>query len=83
MVGLGSIGVEIAKWLESFGCAISYNSRRKKPSFTFLWYQNVYDLAINSDVLIVCSVLTEETQHTINKDVMTAWKRNVEGKEVC
>ena len=71
-MGLGSIGAEIAKRLESFGCAISYNSRRKKPSVLFPWYKNVCDLAINSDVLIVCCALTEESQHIINKDVMTA-----------
>lgn len=72
IVGLGSIGAEIAKRLASFGCAISYNSRRKKPSVPFPWYKNVYDLAINTDILIVCCALTEETRHIINKDVMTA-----------
>ncbi|OMO81017.1 hypothetical protein COLO4_23802 [Corchorus olitorius] len=72
IVGLGSIGGEIAKRLESFGCAIAYNSRRKKPSVPFPWYKAVYDLAINSDVLIVCCALTEETRHIVNKDVMVA-----------
>ncbi|XVF51594.1 hypothetical protein PTKIN_Ptkin04bG0196700 [Pterospermum kingtungense] len=72
IVGLGSIGTEIAKRLESFGCAISYNSRKKKPYVHFPWHKNVYDLAINSDILVVCCALTEETHHMINKDVMTA-----------
>ncbi|KAL4384467.1 hypothetical protein GQ457_15G009790 [Hibiscus cannabinus] len=72
IVGLGSIGTEIAKRLESFGCVISYNSRKKKPSVPFPWYKNVYDLAVNSDVLVVCCALTEETRHMISKDVMTA-----------
>ncbi|KAK8538058.1 hypothetical protein V6N12_044197 [Hibiscus sabdariffa] len=72
IVGLGSIGAEIAKRLESFGCVISYNSRMKKPSVPFPWYTNVYDLAVNSDVLVVCCALTEETRHMISKDVMTA-----------
>ncbi|GMJ00354.1 Hydroxyphenylpyruvate reductase 3, hydroxypyruvate reductase 3 [Hibiscus trionum] len=70
IVGLGSIGSEIAKRLESFGCVISYNSRRKKPSVPFPWYKNVYDLAVNSDVLVVCCALTEETRHIVSKDVM-------------
>ncbi|KAK9020887.1 hypothetical protein V6N11_010899 [Hibiscus sabdariffa] len=72
IVGLGNIGTEIAKRLESFGCVISYNSRKKKPSVPFPWYKNVYDLAVNSDVLVVCCALTEETRHMISKDVMTA-----------
>ncbi|KAE8712863.1 Glyoxylate/hydroxypyruvate reductase HPR3 [Hibiscus syriacus] len=72
IVGLGSVGSEIAKRLESFGCVISYNSRRKKPSVPFPWYENVYDLAVNSDALVGCCALTEETRHMISKDVMTA-----------
>ncbi|MBA0862770.1 hypothetical protein Goshw_012573 [Gossypium schwendimanii] len=72
IVGLGSIGAEIAKRLEPFGCAISYNSRRKKPSVPFPWFKNVYDLAVNNDVLLVCCTLTEESRHIISKDVMTA-----------
>ncbi|PPS03976.1 hypothetical protein GOBAR_AA16672 [Gossypium barbadense] len=72
IVGLGSIGAEIAKRLEPFGCSISYNSRRKKPSVPFPWFKNVYDLAVNNDVLIVCCTLTEESRHIISKDVMTA-----------
>ncbi|MBA0773405.1 hypothetical protein Gotri_008683 [Gossypium trilobum] len=71
IVGLGSIGAEIAKRLEPFGCAISYNSRRKKPSVPFPWFKNVYDLAVNNDVLIVCCTLTEESRHIISNDVMT------------
>ncbi|OMP07514.1 D-isomer specific 2-hydroxyacid dehydrogenase, NAD-binding protein [Corchorus olitorius] len=75
IVGLGSIGGEIVKRLESFGCAIAYNSRRKKPSVPFPWYKTVYDLAINSDVLIVCCALIEETRHIVNKDVMVALEK--------
>ncbi|MBA0593391.1 hypothetical protein Gorai_010336 [Gossypium raimondii] len=70
--GLGKHGAKIAKRLEPFGCAISYNSRRKKPSVPFPWFKNVYNLAVNNDVLIVCCMLTEESRHIISKDVMTA-----------
>nr|DAD48074.1 TPA_asm: hypothetical protein HUJ06_018011 [Nelumbo nucifera] len=72
IVGLGSIGSEIAKRLEAFGCSISYNSRRKKPSVSFPYYSNVYDLAADSDVLILSCALTEETFHMVNKDVLSA-----------
>ncbi|KAI3902811.1 hypothetical protein MKW92_025508 [Papaver armeniacum] len=51
IVGLGSIGWEVAKRLEAFGCIISYNSRTKKPSVPFPYYPNVIDLALNNDVL--------------------------------
>ena len=72
IVGLGNIGSQIAKRLVAFGCSIAYNSRKKKPSVPFPYYANVWDLAANSDVLIVCCALTEDTHHIINKDVTTA-----------
>ncbi|TYH40705.1 hypothetical protein ES332_D12G265600v1 [Gossypium tomentosum] len=50
----------------------SVKLRRKKPSVPFPWFKNVYDLAVNNDVLIVCCTLTEESRHIISKDVMTA-----------
>ncbi|KAJ4727071.1 glyoxylate/hydroxypyruvate reductase HPR3-like [Melia azedarach] len=72
IVGLGSIGSEVAKRLESFGCCISYNSRKKKPSITYPFYPDVCELAANSDVLIICCGLTHETHHMINKQVLSA-----------
>ncbi|KDP25547.1 hypothetical protein JCGZ_20703 [Jatropha curcas] len=72
ILGLGSIGSEIAKRLVPFGCRIAYTSRKEKPQFPFTFYENVYDLAANSDILIVCCSLTRETHHIVNKDVMAA-----------
>ncbi|KAL8112397.1 glyoxylate/hydroxypyruvate reductase HPR3-like [Apium graveolens] len=72
IVGLGSIGSEVAKRLEAFGCEIAYNSRKKRTQVSYTYYANVIDLATNSDALIVCCASTKETHHLINKDVMTA-----------
>ncbi|XP_052479161.1 glyoxylate/hydroxypyruvate reductase HPR3 [Gossypium raimondii] len=72
IVGLGSIGSEVAKRLLAFGCTIAYTSRNKKRSVSFPFYANVRDLASNSDVLVLCCALTKETYHMINKDVMVA-----------
>ncbi|XP_022737166.1 glyoxylate/hydroxypyruvate reductase HPR3-like [Durio zibethinus] len=72
IVGLGSIGSEVAKRLSAFRCSIAYTSRKKKQSVPFPFYANVCDLAANSDVLILCCALTEETYHIITKDVMVA-----------
>lgn len=49
-----------------------YTSRKQKPSVPFPYHDNVCDLAANTDVLILCCALTDETRHMINKDVMTA-----------
>lgn len=75
IVGLGSIGSEVAKRLVAFGCRIAYTSLNKKPSAPYPFYADVHDLAFNSDVLVVCCALTEETRHIINRDVLTALGR--------
>ncbi|KAI8025357.1 Glyoxylate/hydroxypyruvate reductase HPR3 [Camellia lanceoleosa] len=72
IIGLGSIGTEVAKRLEAFGCIISYNSKTKKPNVTYPFHPNVSQLASNSDVLIICSSLTDQTRHMINREVMSA-----------
>ncbi|GAB4834313.1 hypothetical protein Ancab_032565 [Ancistrocladus abbreviatus] len=72
IVGLGTIGSMVAERLIPFGCSIAYNSRKRKQSVSFPYYDSAYDLALNSDVLVICCCLTNETRHIINKDVMTA-----------
>ncbi|KAI3859860.1 hypothetical protein MKX03_026930 [Papaver bracteatum] len=72
IVGLGSIGSEVAKRLVAFNCIISYTSRNKKPSVPFSYYTNVVDLASHNDVLILTCELNKQTFHIINKDVMSA-----------
>ncbi|CAM8944579.1 unnamed protein product [Rhodiola kirilowii] len=72
IVGLGSIGFLTAKRLKAFGCTIAYNSRKEKPSLPFQYYPSVVELAENSDALIVCCALTDETFHIINKEVTGA-----------
>lgn len=72
MVGLGSIGSEITKRLEAFGCIISYNSKHRKPSLSYPYFSNARDLAADSDILVVCCALNRETHHIINRDVLRA-----------
>ncbi|GKV12972.1 hypothetical protein SLEP1_g24055 [Rubroshorea leprosula] len=72
IVGLGSIGSEVAKRLEAFGCSVSYNSRKKKPDVSYPFYSDVRELAADCDILAVCCALTEETHHLINKEVLKA-----------
>lgn len=72
IVGLGSIGSQVAKRLAAFNCSILYTSRTKKPSVPYSFYSDVYELAANSDVLVLCCPLTDETRHLINKEVLSA-----------
>jgi len=72
IVGLGSIGSRIADRLVPFGCKISYTSRRKKPDVSYPYYENIHGLAIESDILMVCCSLTDQTHHIVNKEVLGA-----------
>ncbi|EEF50429.1 glycerate dehydrogenase, putative [Ricinus communis] len=53
IVGLGSIGLQIAKRLEAFGCFVSYNSRTKKTFVSYPFHTNVCELVANSDAYVV------------------------------
>lgn len=76
IIGLGKIGIGVAKRLEGFGCKILYNSRKQKPNTSYTYYSNVVELAAASDALVVCCALTEETHHIVNKEVMLALGEN-------
>ncbi|KMZ65595.1 Hydroxyphenylpyruvate reductase [Zostera marina] len=72
ILGLGRIGMAIAKRSKAFGCSIYYHSRSEKPETGYTYYSNLLDMATNSDVLIVACPLTEETHHIINRQVINA-----------
>ncbi|XP_060668784.1 glyoxylate/hydroxypyruvate reductase HPR3 [Ziziphus jujuba] len=72
IVGLGRIGIQVAKRLEAFGCSISYNSRKKKDFVEYPFYANVCELAADMDVLIICCALTDQTRHMIDRKVLLA-----------
>lgn len=54
------------------GCVVSYTSRHKKHSTPFIFHPNVLQLALNSDALIICCALTNDTRHMVNNTVIKA-----------
>lgn len=72
IVGLGRIGMAIAKRAEAFGCPIAYQGRSAKPSIPYKYYSTATELAANSDVLIIACPLTDETKGSINREVLDA-----------
>ncbi|XP_039845821.1 glyoxylate/hydroxypyruvate/pyruvate reductase 2KGR [Panicum virgatum] len=72
ILGLGRIGLAVAKRAEAFGCSISYHSRSEKPFPNYKFYADVVDLAANCDVLIVACSLNAETHHIVNREVINA-----------
>lgn len=72
IIGLGRIGMAVAKRAEAFDCPISYHSRSEKPGTNYKYYSTVVDLAANCQVLVVACALTPETHHIVNREVMDA-----------
>ncbi|WVZ72922.1 hypothetical protein U9M48_021304 [Paspalum notatum var. saurae] len=72
ILGLGRIGLAIAKRAEAFGCPISYNSRSEKAFPNYKFYANAVDLAANCDVLIVACLLNAESHHIVSREVIDA-----------
>ena len=71
IVGMGRIGLDVAKRLNAFGCIISYTSRNKKPHVTFPFF-HIQKLAANCEIFVIFCALTDQTRHMINKRVMLA-----------
>nr|GEV89956.1 glyoxylate/hydroxypyruvate reductase HPR3 [Tanacetum cinerariifolium] len=72
IVGIGSIGLEVAKRLSVFCCTISYIFRNKKPHVTYLFCPDIQEITANCEILIISCALIDQTHHMINKRVMLA-----------
>ncbi|GMY34294.1 hydroxyphenylpyruvate reductase-like [Fagus crenata] len=72
IIGLGRIGMAVAKRAEAFSCPICYYSRTEKRDTNYKYYPSVVELASNCNILVVACPLTEETRHIVNREVINA-----------
>ena len=72
IVGLGAIGLEIARRAEGFKMAIAYTTRRPRADVAYRYVPHVLDLAREVDHLILACPLTAETKNLINAEVLKA-----------
>lgn len=73
VLGLGRIGMAVAKRLQGFGMQIAYSARSPKPGCdTWQFVASATDLAAQCDVLFVTLAATGETRHIVNADVLDA-----------
>lgn len=74
IVGLGSIGLEVAKRAEAFDMSINYYNRRQRTDIPahYRYYDDLISLAENSDFLVVVVPGGGETRHLINDAVLNA-----------
>ncbi|CAH9052755.1 unnamed protein product, partial [Cuscuta europaea] len=72
IIGLGRIGLAIAKRAEAFDCPICYHSRTEKQNTNYKYYPSVVELASNCQILVVACELTPQTRHIVNREVINA-----------
>jgi lactate dehydrogenase-like 2-hydroxyacid dehydrogenase len=72
IVGLGRIGLAIARRLEAFGVPIVYHTRQKRPDLAYQHYPQLLDMARDVDTLVVIVPGGAATKNMINADVLDA-----------
>ncbi|CAM2902534.1 NAD(P)-dependent oxidoreductase [Legionella worsleiensis] len=69
LVGLGQIGLTIARFAEALNMTISYTARSKKEC-SYQFESDIRTLASKSDFLIICCSANEQSHHLVNKAVL-------------
>lgn len=73
IVGLGTIGQEIAKrGAHGFGMTVGYYNRRPRPESGYTYYDSALALAEASDFLVVATPGGADTRHLVNAAVLEA-----------
>lgn len=71
IVGLGAIGVALAKRAAAFDMEVAYHSRNAAP-VPYPYVKELRDLALWSDYLALCCPGGAETRHLVNRQVLEA-----------
>jgi D-3-phosphoglycerate dehydrogenase len=81
IIGLGSIGLGIARRMQAFGThVVGYDVRHVEPTELMpagLEQIGLSDLYRRSDIILIACNLTAENRHLINRDAFTAMKDGV------
>ncbi|XAO71035.1 MAG: 2-hydroxyacid dehydrogenase [Acetobacteraceae bacterium] len=72
IVGMGDIGIEIARRAQAFGMEVGYHNRRVKEESPLSYHPNLITIARWSDVLVLCLPGGDATRQVVNKDVLDA-----------
>ena len=72
ILGLGAIGLEVAKRAKGFDMEIGYCNRSQRADVDFPYFPDVMALATWCDYLVVCLRSDASNRHIINADVLKA-----------
>lgn len=72
IVGLGKIGLGVAKRAEAFGMQIAYHNRKQRSDVAYHYYATLMELALNTDVLLLVAPGGEATRLMVNAEIIAA-----------
>jgi lactate dehydrogenase-like 2-hydroxyacid dehydrogenase len=72
ILGLGAIGLEIAKRAGGFDMPVSYHNRRPREGVSYTFLPSVLELATKVDHLVIACPLSDETRNIVNRPVLQA-----------
>lgn len=72
ILGLGAIGLEIARRMKGFDVEIGYCNRNRRGDVDYAYFPNVMELSRWADVLVVALRSDASNRHIINDDVLKA-----------
>lgn len=72
VVGLGRIGLAIARRIEAFGLPVAYHSRNPVPGVAYVYHPTLRGLAEAVDILIAIAPGGAATKHMIDAEVLSA-----------
>lgn len=72
IVGLGDIGSKVAKRCEGFEMKVIYHGRNKQDDKPYKYYEDVTEMAQNSDFLMLCCPGGPSTANLIDANVLDA-----------
>ncbi len=75
ILGLGRIGLAVAKRAEAFGMTIAYHGPRAKPELPYRYYANLSEMARDSDYLMVSCPGGAATRNLVDAEVLAALGR--------
>ena len=72
IVGLGRIGMAIARRLDAMRVRVVYHTRRERPDVPYRYYADLRQMATDVDVLVLVVPGTAATRHMIDARVLAA-----------
>ena len=72
ILGLGRIGLAIARRAETLGCTIAYHGRQRREDLSYPYYEDLAAMARDCRLLVVSCPGGAATRHLVNTEVLAA-----------